>query len=182
VLEKVAMLTKYKVFGLLFTPFLISLGLVTSLNQPGQAQGGDQFLCVREQGIPTTKFQTPNGSDPMIRWTSTRWGRWTPEARCQEVSKQFQIALDQGRLEHITYGSSNGYNIICAAQTAGGACVQQIFTLAPGDDPNEVMAQIRDIIDGLSSAALEQQRPLLSWYNGRPYINFRVYRDLVNRN
>jgi hypothetical protein len=111
------------------------------------------YECVTLNGKPNTVVNTPRGTISLIVWQSGFFSTsgWTPERRCQEVSKRFQQHENTGELRYISTGTLNGYNIICVAEkiessTGSPSYLCQnhgiILTLENKDDPNKVMREL----------------------------------------
>lgn len=90
------------------------------------AQGTTTFVCgtstVDGKVVPTTIAKTRRGDVPVIRWVST-WSTgsgFTPQKRCEIVSKSFQTYHEAGQLNYLTTGRVNGQAVICPAITQGG--------------------------------------------------------------
>lgn len=127
-----------------------------AMHLPSYAQGtrraDGEFFCGSNNGIPATLVQHPNrGEVIFIRWTSDYFegSGWTPQRRCEEVSKRFQKAQSQGTLIYIVPGRMNGYDVICASRSADGPCEEMLFTLKQKEDreasPSEVIEQVVEI-------------------------------------
>ena len=112
------------------------------------------FFCgLSETEVPTTLAIGNDGTEyPIIQWISTfesAEGR-TPEERCQAVSQNFQSAYDNGHLKYLRGGrASNGLSIICAATEQGGACLETLFSLAPGTNANQTVRQLWELSEGV---------------------------------
>jgi hypothetical protein len=112
-----------------------------------------QFFCGKDgDGTPITAFSHPSRGDVIIiRWESNYFKEkgFDPQSRCQEVSLKFQQYRDQSKLQYITTGRKNGYNIICVAEGDRLPCLNdkdqgQLWTLKPESNPNEVLAALKD--------------------------------------
>lgn len=112
-------------------------------SQPAQA-GEQRFSCSLGKGAPTTMAQTKRGYVPVIRWTSEYFGAsgWSPEARCEEVSKRFEAYYKQGILNFLTTGRMNRQSVVCVADYKGGPCSGLLFTLKPGSNPGRTLQRL----------------------------------------
>ncbi|MGK7947135.1 MAG: COP23 domain-containing protein [Microcystaceae cyanobacterium] len=134
-------------FSLFILSFLISfLGLTTK----GQAQIHKKYNCVITQQTPRTVVDTRRGKIELIVWKSQFFGsQWSPERRCQEVTRRFQFFSDTGNLKYVTTGKINGYNVICVGdqRTKGYTCRRDglLITLEPSDHPPSVMKELFDV-------------------------------------
>lgn len=163
---------------------LLSLtGIVTLLNFTGniqpvfsQANSSRQisFRCgitkINNQDIPATLAYIPGQRKKrIITWVSSYFDKtMTIEKRCQLVSEKFQKAYEDGRLRHITFGTNQGYSIICAVTDFRQPCNRQtqLFTLKQGSNPEEIMEKLIDILTGASS------EPIFQSSGTQVYISF----------
>ncbi|MDJ0578704.1 COP23 domain-containing protein [Crocosphaera sp.] len=131
----------------------------SSINRMLLTQNSDQgeFVCKEgydkrtNQDQPTTYFWTPEGKRGVIRWVKA-WGnseQWTPQTRCETVSKKFQEAYKNGSLQkYITHGVENNQPVVCTAYEKGGKCVTTLMTLRPEDDPIEMAKKVSNGLKG----------------------------------
>ncbi len=122
-----------------------------TIAQSVQAQS-TTFFCGMSQGEPVTMAQTPRGNIPVIRWVSNYFGGsgYTPEKRCQIVSQKFQEYNQNGDLKFLTTGKVNGQPVICPTSQNGGNCNGVLFTLKPGQNPNQVLQDLMSVRDRAS--------------------------------
>jgi hypothetical protein len=112
------------------------------------------YTCIQNQGKPTTVVDTKRGRIQLIVWESKSFINpknpyWTPQRRCEAVTKRFQNFSDSGNLRLISHGILNRYPIICVAENKPGqglSCIDNglLITLEPGDNPRQVMADLFD--------------------------------------
>jgi hypothetical protein len=152
---------------------LVGLALLvgTASFAPG-AQANPQklsFYCGTSQGSPATLAKSGSRVVPIIRWSSDAFSDsgFSPERRCQEVSKRFQTYYDDGSLSFITTGRMNGQNVVCVARSHGGPCAGLLFTLKPGANPTQVINQLFNIRTRASGPLNET--------TARPYIDFEEF-------
>ena len=150
----------------------------TSENQPNQVT----FLCqeifdpASGKKVPATIAWVPErqGHVRFIGWKSEYFakGGWTPQKRCQEVSKKFQEFQESGRLENLTTGKNNGYSVVCAVANNEQSCNgnNQLFTLKNNSDPGLVLEQLVNIAQGKSSEPLWQSSGNSKYLNVRKYL------------
>lgn len=138
---------------------LISLMLLSSLSlvsvfksNPVEAQTSKNvYRCITKNGQPTTVVDTKRGRIELIVWKSNFFGNsgWTPEKRCQEVTKRFQKFSDNGTLRLITHGKINNLPVICVGQQKPGQaiCLKNgvLITLEKDDNAKKVMNELFDI-------------------------------------
>jgi hypothetical protein len=152
--------------------FLTALSNVT-VNNSASAQG-TTFECSIINGVPTTIARTAQKQVPVIRWVSDFGSEagFTPERRCKEVSQKFQEYYSQGKLNFLTTGRKNGQNIVCVADTQGGNCTGQLFTLKPGANPGETLKNLLNVRTGAGGPLNET--------NDRVYVDMNQYlRDAI---
>lgn len=142
-----------KVFSItLFTAF----ASVFNCNQPSHAQDTTFFCGQNTQGIPTTYARTKRGNVPVIRWVSSNFATsgYTPQQRCQEVTRRFQVYKNNGTLNYITTGIMNRQSVVCVSNIKGGGCEGLLFTLKPGANASRVLQQLFNIGDGTATSPL----------------------------
>ncbi|WP_322670631.1 COP23 domain-containing protein [Nostoc sp. DedQUE05] len=135
------------------------------------------------QKIPATIAWVPErkGHVRFIGWKSEYFnqGGWTPAERCQKVTQKFQEFYEQGRLNYLTYGKSNGYPIICGLLNQGETCNSnnQLFTVKSGSKPDEVIQRLMDISEGKSAEPILQSSgeqlyiPVQNFLNKSPLLD-----------
>ncbi|WP_330203048.1 COP23 domain-containing protein [Cyanobacterium sp. Dongsha4] len=138
-------------FALVFS-FILSLifGQILSLIFINSAQADSKknvYSCIEHEGKPITVVDTTRGRIQLIVWQSDyfRASGWTPEKRCQEVSKRFQRFSDNDTLRFIANGTINKYKVICVSPKSSDIVCQEqnlLMTLEPKDNPVEVMRQL----------------------------------------
>lgn len=160
---------------------MLMIGATATINPSSSAQSSDNsttkrvnFVCGKSNDAPATVARTPRGDIAVIRWVSGFFSGagFTPQKRCQEVSSRFQTYHSHGTLKYLTTGWLNNQPVICTAQKQGGGCSDVLFTLEPGDDPNQVLRQLLSIRSGatagpLSRSGSSRQKPI--------YINLDEY-------
>ncbi|PSB00764.1 COP23 domain-containing protein [Merismopedia glauca] len=153
--------------------FLFGATVLTSLSAtfatPSQAAEGVRFYCDNSGDVPTTvAYSYDTGyKTQVIRWVSDYfdYSGYDAYTRCSQVSRRFQSAYNEDRLDYVTAGVVNGQTVVCATY-AGGSCNSRnlLFTLKPGSNAGETLQRIFDVRD-LGASALEES-------SGRTYINF----------
>lgn len=137
----------------LFGIIILVTSTVTALvNQPTYAVD-TIFFCgkSKHQGrtVPATYVRTQSGRQlMMLRWVSENSfpPPWTPQIRCNEVSRRFQRSYDHGTLRYIITGIINKQSVVCAVAQQGDACTNNnvLFTLKPGTKPSAVLTSLLD--------------------------------------
>ena len=115
------------------------------------ANAGEEprFSCLSKQGVPATVALTKRGPVPVIVWRTTLGGGvYTPQVRCDIVSKRFQKFYENGTLNFLTTGRKNRLPVVCVAQYKGGPCAQDLFTLKPGANPGRTLRQLMAVRTG----------------------------------
>ena len=102
--------------------------------------------------IPATMAYVPQrkASVSIIAWKSNHIPAWDAQTRCNTSSPKFQSFYEEGRLNYLTTGVNNGYDIICAALKIGQPCKpeDQLFQVKASDDPSAVLKGLTGIIEG----------------------------------
>ncbi len=110
---------------------------VVTIPRAAQAQAEKGFICDLNSGVPTTTYRDGKGtSEPWIKWVSEHFSeaKWTPQARCETVSKRLEQYRQEGKLKYVTLGIENDQQIICVASRDNGPCEGIVYTLKPGQD------------------------------------------------
>ncbi|MBD2302451.1 COP23 domain-containing protein [Nostoc sp. FACHB-190] len=127
---------------------------VTFFCQPMFDAASGERITATVAWVPERK-----GNVHFIAWQSgfNRSG-WTPEQRCQEVTKNFQKLYDQGRLNYLSHGKRNGNSVICAFASSRETCnaTNQLFTVKNVSDPRQVIQKMMNISEGKNNDAIFQ--------------------------
>ena len=119
-----------------------------------------EFTDKSGETIPVTMAYVPQrkASVSIIGWKSDYIPAWDAQTRCDTVSPKFQSFYEDGRLDYITTGVNNGYDIICAAVKPGQLCnaENQLFQVKANDDPQAVLKGLTGIIKGTASEPIYQ--------------------------
>ena len=142
---------------------LLTLGLVSCEEKKSEIPPiptiTARYFCGQDaQGTYTTYAETPKGKKAIIRWKSEYFSKsgWTPKARCEEVSPQFQQAADNNQLNYITNDIKNNLPVVCAAIDETERCGMMLFTLRPEDDPETVREMLTNLGKGGAMKPIEQ--------------------------
>lgn len=94
-----------------------------------------RFTCQVNTGQYTVMYSPQSQPNQMYPWAvPSRLGAgWTPERRCQEISRRLESYRPDGLLDLQT-GRENGYDVVCVTTEANPAC-RIVFTVPPGQDP-----------------------------------------------
>ena len=150
---------------------VVALGGIATFSQSSLAQKGNTvYFCGNSlNNIPTTYARTKTGKRiSFISWQRSWSDEYTPEKRCDIVSKRFQKAEEKRLLNYITSGVVNKQNVICATRKYGGPCQELLFTLRDDDKPNDVLGAL------LGVGSLGRGSPLIQTENG----SSRIYYDI----
>lgn len=141
---------KIKLFASAFVISTVTIA-ITFIGSSSASAGTTTFVCGTSKGVPTTMAKTPRGNVPVIRWNSDYFNNsgWTPQKRCQEVSKKFQTFYQNGTLKYLTTADFNGQSAVCVAERENGSCNPNgsgiLFTLKPGSNPGETLQQLLSV-------------------------------------
>jgi Circadian oscillating protein COP23 len=135
------------------------------------------FFCTTYNGVPFTMARSPQRLLPIINWSSKYFSQmgFTPERRCMEVTRRLQTYYNQGRLNYITVGRLNRQSVACVTQQIGSPCSGLLFTLKPDINPNHLLRQIFESIEGYSTLLHERENRV--YFDINQYLN----RNLVNQ-
>lgn len=104
------------------------------------------------QTIPATVVTIPQRQETinLIFWKSEHFAAWQPQSRCETVSPKFQTFYRDGRLRYLTHGTIDGYPVICAVIDEDETCNgdNQLFQVKPNEDPQLVLRQLMDVVEG----------------------------------
>jgi hypothetical protein len=110
--------------------------------------------------IPATLAYVPQRKEnvAIIAWKSDYIPEWDAQTRCDTVSPKFQTFFENGRLEHLTTGVINGYDVVCAVGETGEDCTpeNQLFQVKASSDPKAVLKGLTEINEGTSSEPIYQ--------------------------
>lgn len=109
--------------------------------------------------IPATMAYVPQrkASVSVIAWKSDYIPAWDAQTRCDTVSPKFQTFYEDSRLDYLTTGVNNGYDIVCAAvEKQPCQADDQLFQVTASDDPQAVLKGLTGIIGGKSSEPIYQ--------------------------
>ncbi|HEY9693001.1 MAG TPA: COP23 domain-containing protein [Oculatellaceae cyanobacterium] len=160
--------------GIVATSATLNLSAMPTLSQSDSNQV--KFLCnqvfdpASGDRIPATVAWVPERQKHIliVGWKSTYFPKWNPEKRCQEITRKFQAAYNDGRLDYLTTGEINSYQVICAVTKQGNQCDgnNQLFTIKRHEDPNFVLSKLLGSLDGKSNTIIYQSA------GSQKYISF----------
>lgn len=134
------------VFASISASLFAGAALFTAVSSVAAQPSDARFSCGTSQGAPATVVQTARGKITVIRWVSDAFGEnYAPDYRCRVVSAKFQQFYQDGKLNYLTTGISNGQPVVCVANAKGGPCSGVLFTLKPGSDPLNTLTRLMNV-------------------------------------
>jgi hypothetical protein len=167
-----------------FLPVLV-FGVAAAIAQPSFAQEDNakgSFRCGVDGSTPATFAKNGVKEVVFIRWTQpfSPNSEWTPQRRCEQVSKKFSENVSSGNLGYIVSGFANGESVLCASTSQEGEIncpnSQVLMTLRRGDDSSTFIKKlVQANVEG-SSSGIDHNGVLKSnWRNGRRIYSADVY-------
>ncbi|MBE9031316.1 hypothetical protein IQ266_16395 [filamentous cyanobacterium LEGE 11480] len=94
-----------------------------------------RFSCRLENGQHTVMYQPESQPGQYYAWAVPQQmgGGWTPERRCNEISRRLESYRPEGLVEMQT-AVENGYNTVCVTTDNVPSC-RIVFTVPRGQDP-----------------------------------------------
>lgn len=94
-----------------------------------------RFGCELVDGQNTVMYYPEGDLDQGQAWATPiqLGGGWTPERRCNEISRRLEFYRPDG-LQELTTGTENGYNTVCVTTERNASC-RIVLTVPPGQDP-----------------------------------------------
>lgn len=104
-------------------------------SSPSKATGNVRFTCEVKNGQYTVMYHPESQPGQAYAWANpTALGSgWTPERRCNEISRRLESYRPDG-LQEMKTGVENGYNIVCVTTQKAPGC-RIVLTVPPGQDP-----------------------------------------------
>ena len=123
-----------------------------------------RFSCQSRDGQYIVVYQPKSQPQKYFPWAapSAMGDGWSPEKRCNEISRRLELYRPDGLLEMKT-STENGYNIICATTDKNSAC-RIILTVPNGQDP---IATRDRVFGNLATADSGQATTAVNTYRGR---------------
>ena len=157
--------------------------------QNTESRASGKFYCGinYNDNNPATLVKHPNrGEITFINWKSNYFeaSGWTPQKRCEAVSKRFQNYQEQGVLTYIVPDTINGYPVLCAARTESEGCQERLlFTLQLGTDQNDAIKAIYNLNIDANSDPLDQEAGgLLSKKSGKLVLHLDSFLEVAPEN
>lgn len=94
-----------------------------------------RFACELQEGQYTVVYHPESQPGQTYPWAkpSQLGGGWTPQLRCQEISRRLELYRPDGLLEMRT-AIENNYNTVCVTTQKNADC-RIVLTVPPGEDP-----------------------------------------------
>jgi hypothetical protein len=94
-----------------------------------------RFTCERVDGQYTVMYHPESQPGKAYPWATpgALGGGWTPELRCNEISRRLERYRPDGLLE-MRNAVENNYNTICVTTQKDSSC-RIVLTVPPGQDP-----------------------------------------------
>lgn len=101
-----------------------------------------RFSCQMANGQYTVMYNPQSQPGQYYPWATPTalGGGWSPDRRCNEISRRLEVYRPDGLLELKT-GVENGYNTVCVTTEAAPAC-RIVLTVPPGQDAVAVRDRI----------------------------------------
>jgi Circadian oscillating protein COP23 len=112
---------------------------------------GSTFNEGLNRQVPTTIAWMPDNKYALIQWVKPMGTTWTPQKRCETLSKSIQTAYQSGTLKFLVNGKVNGNNVICTAIEYKGDCKTVLMTLRKDDKPLQFLSELKDVLNGYSA-------------------------------
>lgn len=142
----------------------ITLSVVIGSNyiiiQPSYADKAKFYCGYPKRDVPATMLRIANTSRtlPLIFWDTsyTKIEGLTPGLRCTQISDNFQKSYNKGTLKYLVQGKKNGKNVVCATNRRRGPCIDVLFSVIPGMNPN---ALNKEYLDNPIETLLKRTQP-----------------------
>ncbi|GAB4527872.1 MAG: hypothetical protein Tsb0014_08890 [Pleurocapsa sp.] len=104
----------------------------TSQNNDGETR----FMCENVNGEYTVMYYPESQPDRGYPWAipSQMGGNWSPQRRCNEITRRFESYRQDGLLEMST-GVVNNLDVICVTTQVDPTDCRLLLTIPPGQDP-----------------------------------------------
>lgn len=124
--------------GMLGVPFVaqaIALEAGAGAKQNSPTLNQVRFRCQVVDGEYTVVYSPESEPNEQYPWAKPTelGGGWTPERRCNEISRRLESYRPDGLVE-LTTGLENGYDTVCVTTERVAGC-RIVLTVPPGQDP-----------------------------------------------
>lgn len=105
-------------------------------------QTAERFSCQSFDGEYTVMYHPQSQPGQAYAWaTPTQLGGgWTPELRCEEISRRLEAYRPDG-LEELRTSVENNYDVICVTTQKNADC-RIVMTVPPGEDPEVIRDRV----------------------------------------
>ena len=117
-----------------------------------------RVYCGSIDGNPATIIDNDRGRQTaIILWVERYFAStsYSAKVRCENVSKNFAQAIEEGSLRYLVSSRLNGYPVICASRVKEGVCDRLLFTLNFGVDPSTVLKHLNNANSSRNSEPLD---------------------------
>jgi hypothetical protein len=123
-----------------------------------------RFSCQVRDGQYMVVYQPKSQPQKFFPWAapSAMGDGWSPERRCNEISRRLELYRPDGLVEMRT-SVENGYNVICATTDKNSAC-RIVLTVPNGQDP---IATRDRVFGNLATADSGQVTTAVNTYGSR---------------
>ncbi|MCY7367871.1 MAG: COP23 domain-containing protein [Chamaesiphon sp.] len=167
-LKSIASICSLPIFCAGITLSLVSVFSVAPSQAAPAKADMTTFACVKQgEDYATVAKRANRTTPPIIIWKDKTFGKYTPQKRCDIVSKRLTQAVGKqsGRLKtlKLTHGSVGSSSVICFINHPDAKCDSKniLFTLKPEDKGQEAA-----IIEQLVSLKVTQQPLVRGVENG----------------
>ena len=105
-----------RLFAAVFAGLILGIFPASSILAPSIPDDNEEgrFFCGTHEGKPATFLRSPGGNILLFFWSSQYLSisGFTPQKRCVEVSRRFQIAYENETLKYITTGVINNLSVL----------------------------------------------------------------------
>lgn len=111
------------------------VALAQSAPSPPPSLNDVRFRCTVIDGEYVVVYSPESEPDTEYPWAqpTALGGGWTPERRCNEISRRLESYRPDG-LQELQTGVENGYDIVCVTTEQVPGC-RIVLTVPPGQDP-----------------------------------------------
>ncbi|MCP2729115.1 COP23 domain-containing protein [Symplocastrum sp. BBK-W-15] len=123
-----------------------------------------RFTCQFIDGDYTVMYNPESQPGQAYAWAtpSEMGGGWTPERRCNEISRRLEFYRPDGLVEMQT-ARENNYNIICVTTEEESDC-RIVLTVPDGEDPTELRDRVFENLTVADSG--QSTDPIPTFVNG----------------
>jgi hypothetical protein len=100
-----------------------------------QSSQQPRFTCEQVNGQYTVMYHPESQPNQAYPWATPNalGGGWTPERRCNEISRRLELYRPDGLVE-MRNAVENNYNTVCVTTQKNSSC-RIVLTVPPGQDP-----------------------------------------------